>query len=240
MKFTELLKMKSLDNFGNRSPLIAFLGDSVTQGCFEIYRDGELIRTVFDSPNGYAEKTKSILNMMYPETSVSMLNAGINGGTAKNAVMRLERDVLVHKPDLVVVCFGLNDANDEVEGREEYLANLKTIFTELKKSGTEVVFMTPNMMNTYTDCSVTDEVAVQLAEMFAEKQKNGYFDSFIEGAKKLCKEENIPVCDCYALWKKMYASGVDTTRLLSNRLNHPTRDMHWLFAWELIKTMINN
>lgn len=240
MRFTELLKNKSHDNFGNPSPLIAFLGDSVTQGCFEIYRDGELLRTVFDSPNGYAEKTKQILNMMYPETSVSMLNTGINGGTAKNAVLRLERDVLVHRPDLVVVCFGLNDANDEIEGQKEYIENLKTLFKKLKESGTEVIFMTPNMMNTYTDCSVTDEVAVNLAEMFAQKQLNGYFDSFIDEAKKLAEEENIPVCDCYAIWKQMYACGVDTTRLLSNRLNHPTRDMHWLFAWELVKTILKN
>lgn len=240
MKFTELLKNKSLDNFGNPSPLIAFLGDSVTQGCFEIYRDGELLRTVFDSPNGYAEKTKQILNMMFPETSVSMLNAGINGGTVKNALIRLERDVLVHRPDLVVVCFGLNDANDEVEGLTEYADNLKTLFARLKESGVEVVFMTPNMMNTYTDCSVTDEVAVKLAEMFAEKQKNGYFDSFIEAAKQIAKEESIPVCDCYAIWKQMYECGADTTKLLSNRLNHPTRDMHWLFAWELVKTILKN
>lgn len=240
MKFTELLKNKSADNFGNPSPLIAFLGDSVTQGCFEIYRDGELLRTVFDSPNGYAEKTKSILNMMYPETAVSMLNAGINGGTVKNALTRLDRDVLVHRPDLVVVCFGLNDANDEVEGLREYSENLKTLFKRIKDSGTEIVFMTPNMMNTYTDCNVTDPVAVMLAEMFSEKQKNGYFDSFIDSAREICREEGIPVADCYAIWKQMNECGVNTTRLLSNRLNHPTRDMHWLFAWEIVKTILKN
>lgn len=240
MKFTQLLKNKSEDNFGNPSPLIAFLGDSVTQGCFEIYRDKDILRTVFDSPSGYAEKTKQILNLLYPETSVSMLNAGINGGTAKNAVMRLERDVLVHSPDLVVVCFGLNDCNDEAEGAEEYACNLRTVFRQIKQSGAEVIFMTPNMMNTYTCCSVTDKVAVRLAELFAERQKNGYFDSFIDAAKAVAAEEQVPVCDCYAIWKRMYENGVDTTRLLSNRLNHPVKDMHWLFAWEIVKTILNS
>ena len=167
-----------------------------------------------------------------------MLNAGINGGTVKNALTRLERDLLIHKPDLIVVCFGLNDANDGVEGLLEYSNNLRTLIDKIQESGTEVIFMTPNMMNTYTDCSITDPVAVGLAEMFAEKQKNGYFDSFIDSARSICKEKCVPVADCYEIWKQMYECGVDTTRLLSNRLNHPTRDMHWLFAWEIVKTIL--
>ncbi|MBO7217304.1 MAG: GDSL family lipase, partial [Clostridia bacterium] len=145
---------------------------------------------------------------------------------------------LIHKPDLIVVCFGLNDANDEVEGLSEYTNNLKELLGKIKASGTEVIFMTPNMMNTYTDCSVTDPVAVKLAQMFARKQKDGYFDSFIDSAREICREEGVPVADCYAIWKQMYECGADTTRLLSNRLNHPTRDMHWLFAWEIVKTIL--
>jgi hypothetical protein len=48
---------------------------------------------------------------------------------------------------------------------------------------------------------------------------------------------DIPVCDCYALWKTLYKSGVDVTELLANKINHPTRDMNWMFAYELVKTM---
>ena len=48
---------------------------------------------------------------------------------------------------------------------------------------------------------------------------------------------NVPVCDCYALWKQLEAGGVDTTELLSNKINHPTREMNRLFAYELIKTI---
>jgi hypothetical protein len=36
----------------------------------------------------------------------------------------------------------------------------------------------------------------------------------------------------------MKSAGVDTTALLSNRINHPTREMNALFADELIKTML--
>ncbi len=240
MRITELLKNKSDNNFDNPSPLIAFLGDSVTQGCFEIYRDGELLRTVFDSLSGYPERVKRILYMLYPETSLSILNAGINGGSARYGLQRLHRDVLCRRPDLVIVCFGLNDCNDDGESVEEYKACLKSIFKEVRESGAEVIFMTPNMMNTYTPVNVTDDYAKQLAEIFAARQTNGYFDEYINAAREACAEDNVPLCDCYAIWKNMYATGVDTTRLLSNGLNHPTRDMHELFAWQLVHTILNN
>ncbi len=32
--------------------------------------------------------------------------------------------------------------------------------------------------------------------------------------------------------------GVDTTELLANKINHPTRDLNWLFAFSLIDTMM--
>jgi hypothetical protein len=35
----------------------------------------------------------------------------------------------------------------------------------------------------------------------------------------------------------MADSGVDTTDLLSNKINHPTREMNRLFAQELVRVM---
>ena len=46
------------------------------------------------------------------------------------------------------------------------------------------------------------------------------------------------MCDCYADWKRMDAVGIDTTALLSNHINHPTRALHWLFAWRLFETIL--
>lgn len=47
-----------------------------------------------------------------------------------------------------------------------------------------------------------------------------------------------PVCDCYAQWKQLQAAGVNTTELLSNKLNHPTREMNWLFAVSLLRSIL--
>ena len=63
-------------------------------------------------------------------------------------------------------------------------------------------------------------------------------DLHIARAKELCEELGVPVCDCYALWKQMASAGVDTTSLLSNDVNHPTREMHYMFAYELVKLIL--
>ena len=54
-------------------------------------------------------------------------------------------------------------------------------------------------------------------------------DTFIGGACDLARELGVTVCDCYAEWKRL-SKTQDTTKLLCNRINHPAREMHRLFA----------
>lgn len=238
MKFVERLKKKTENNPDNRTPVIAFLGDSVTQGCFEIYQDKGRLCTVFDSREAYAEKVKEILAMFYPEAPVSVVNFGINGGSAPEGAARFKRDVLSCNPDLLVVCFGLNDSNAEKEGIPVYEKALTEIFSQAKEAGIETIFMTPNMFNTYTHTQLVEEVYHKYAEMFAARQNGGTFDEYMDTAKVVCEKMDIPVCDCYKIWKQMHEAGVDTTVLLANGLNHPIRKMHYLFAWELVTTIL--
>ena len=70
------------DNYNcTRQPTIAFLGDSVTQGCFECYikKDGN-IETVFDQENGYHAHLKRIIAGIYTNVPINIINAGISGG----------------------------------------------------------------------------------------------------------------------------------------------------------------
>jgi hypothetical protein len=69
-------------------------------------------------------------------------------------------------------------------------------------------------------------------------EERASMDLHIDRAKELCAEMGVPVCDCYAIWKQMAKAGVDTTSLLSNDINHPAREMHYLFAYELVKMII--
>lgn len=240
MKFVQRLKSKTKDNEGQRTPIIAFLGDSVTQGCFEVFkkRDGH-INTVFDKNNAYHEHLAKIFAAVYPTVPVNMINAGISGGSAAHGLERLERDVLRHQPDLVVVSFGLNDAT--VGGRDkadEYGDTLKTIFEKTKAAGIDVIFMTQNMMNTGLSDLINEQTGEAVAVNTMKIQNEGILDLYFDKAKEVAQECGVTVCDCYAKWKKLHENGADTTELLANKINHPTREMNWLFAVSLFETIM--
>ena len=229
MKFAELLAAKAADIYGAKEPVIAFLGDSVTQGCFEVYDISETaVETVYEGKKGYAEKLSQIFSVLYPNVPVGIINAGVSGCGAPNGLERLERDVLCHKPDLVVVCFGLNDCGNGKEKIGVYLDALKGIFQSCREAGAEVLFMTPNMMNTRV-IEGTEERFYAYAHVTAEIQNGGRMDTYMDAAKALAKSMGVKVADCYAKWKEL-AKTQDTTALLANYINHPNREMHQLFA----------
>lgn len=227
MKIRERLQQRD-EGLNASGPVnIVFLGDSVTHGCFE---DG-----VFDHEAVYHAQLHRMLCGESTFMPVNMINAGIGGITAKASVARLERDVLCHHPELVVVCFGLNDVNGSLE---EYTGALNAIFSALKARDIATIFMTPNMLNTYVDMEDTLPALLDYARVTCQHQVSGKMDAFMEAARSCAAAHGVQVCDCYARWKALEADGADVTKLLVNRLNHPTREMHRLFAEELYKIIM--
>jgi lysophospholipase L1-like esterase len=81
------------------------------------------------NPDGSPRLT-SALRMRFPEWEV--LNAGVSGHTTRDALGRLEEDVILHDPDLVVVFFGSNDAGHHRDvPPEEYGRNLRQILRRI-------------------------------------------------------------------------------------------------------------
>ena len=99
MKITELIKNKQNNISGERTPLIAFLGDSVTQGCFELYvKDDGNIGTSFHQNNAYHKKFAEILSYLYPKCPINIINAGISGDTAQGRLSVLSATFLNSVP----------------------------------------------------------------------------------------------------------------------------------------------
>ena len=74
-----------------------------------------------------------------------LINAGVSGKNTREALERMERDVLFYKPDLVIVTFAGNDCNvipSKFVTEEQFAANLKTIVGKLREQGAEVVLQT--------------------------------------------------------------------------------------------------
>lgn len=237
MKIMDKIVAKATDN-NLATPTIAFFGDSITQGCFELIpRKEGGFDNVHDRENVYQTRLVRLLAKQYPTVPINVVNAGVAGTTASFGVERMERDVLSKNPDLTVVCFGLNDCGKEEAGLEEYVSSLSNIFDRLKDAGSEIIFMTQNMMCTQVSANI-DPMFLKLATLLSARQNRGVVDMYFEAAKKICLEKEIPVCDVYAKWKALYEQGEDVTELLSNKLNHPTREMHQLFADSLYELMM--
>ena len=239
MKIIDKIKEKQNDLYARKPITIAFLGDSVTQGCFECYEPvPEGIETEFVAQWSYCETVKKILNKLYPRVPFTIINAGISGGSAYTGAKRLERDVLSYQPDLVVVCFGLNDSGGGENGIADFKSHLSGIFEKINDFGAECIYMTPNTMNYNVSPKVGSDFFKRIAEGFANRMKSGLMDKYVASGMEAAQENNVTICDCYSLWTTMENNGVNVTELLANKLNHPDKDMHNLFAYELVKTMM--
>ena len=228
MKIIEKIVNSIGDKHKYTMPSIAFLGDSVTEGSFRAHNDYRV---------AYPYKVRNILYNIFPSANINIINAGIGGTTAPFGAERLERDVLSKNPDLCVVCFGLNDAGTGPENLSKYTDALSEIFEKLQKNDVEVLFMTPNMICTYFDEDLVPAKYASEINGFINVQNSGLMDMYMDAARETCAKYNVPVCDCYAKWKTMHKYGVNTTKLLSNGINHPTPELHDLFANSLVETM---
>lgn len=223
-KIRELVKY-DIKQYAERGPVnVVICGDSVSHGALV----GE-----FDYDSVYHNRLRLMINRRWQSMPVNMINTAVGGKRSNYARDNFERDVVPHKPDLVIICFGLNDINTTPE---EFRANLGGLFDKCLAHGFECVYMTPNMLNTYRH-EGTAEQYWDYAQKTADTQNSGKMDAYMDEARQMAAERGIPVCDCYAEWKRMAAEGRDTTVMLCNYINHPTREMHKLFADKLFETI---
>lgn len=238
MKVAEKLFAKRF-MYDNPAVTIAFLGDSVTQGCFECYfNENDGLETVFDYNSAFATRVREILNMLYPYAQINIINSGISGGAAPGGSRRLERDVLQYHPDLTVVSFGLNDCCNPNISLEEYKEALRDIFTRLRQKDCEVIFLTQNYMNTKASPRIQGDELWEMCKPHMEMQKSGLLKQYMQAAVAVAGECGAEVCDLYSVWEKLEHCGVDTTNLLANKINHPIRQLHYYMAIRLVEKIL--
>ena len=117
MKISEKILMDQSCLIENGPITIVAFGDSVTHGSLAL---GEMnYETV------YWNRLRKKINQVRDYVPVNVIDAGIGGITAKGSLCRMEKQVFLHNPDLVVVCFGLNDVGGTLD---DYVLSLKSIF----------------------------------------------------------------------------------------------------------------
>ena len=239
MRILEKLAARNAETPDRAAALIACLGDSVTHGCFEVFKNrfGK-VDTVYRPEDGYPARLRRRLNLLYPASAVNVLNAGVSGDSAAGGLRRLERDVLSHLPDLVTVNFGLNDAMGGRNALSNYRANMRALFSRILDSGAECMLVTPNRMCSYVSHALSDPDLRAIAAAAAEIQTGGALDAFVEAAREEARRLNVPIADAYRVWNRLERSGTDTTALLANAINHPIPEMHELFAEKIVGQML--
>lgn len=199
---------------------IVFFGDSVTEGCFELYATSYGFDTVRHPEKAYPSLVTCALKEKYGKNIITV-NAGQSGNNSKNGLERIERDVLSLEPDIVTVAFGLND----IFHPERFEKSINGILEKITLSGAKAVLVTPNMLNTYIH-KETLPSAVKVARATMTAQTDGTLDRIYSESLSAAKNFGAEICDVYLFWKNLYFQGIDTTLLLENRINHPCGKMH--------------
>ncbi len=106
---------RNISHLDSKGKTIVCFGDSLTEGYG--VNPGE------DFP--------SLLGKYF---SIPVINSGQSGETTRDAIRRIDRDVLAHNPKLVIIEFGANDFFKQIP-KEETLKNMEEIVSNIHKTG---------------------------------------------------------------------------------------------------------
>jgi len=191
---------------GEKPVRVVCFGDSVT-GVY--YHTGGL--------RAYTDLLGDALRQIHPRASVTLINAGMSGHTTTNGLGRLMQSVLVHKPHLVTVMFGLNDVAKLPIAA--YRKNLIEIVSKCRASGAEVVLCTPNTVLTTPDRPFEKVIA------------------YCEVVRSVSRELNVPLCDTFAALEAVKTRAPDAWRLAMSDEIHPNLSGHRRIAEQLALTI---
>jgi len=226
--FLNRIREKALDV---RQPpvLIVAFGDSVTQGFAE--------HTLLDFEAVYHRQLQQKLESLFPSTTFSTLNAGVGGTSATEGFTRLERDVIRHQPDLVLIGFGLNDSLSGPSGLPSFEAALNNILEQIhNQTQADAILITPPFMATKRTPRIHPEHEAFAGDII-RAQVEGFLDQYAQVIRNVAQQNNTPLADVHREWQHLREIGVDTDLWLANGLNHPNKAGHTLAA-ELIHAEI--
>lgn len=166
-------------------------------------------------------------------------NAGVNGNTTRQALERLYYEVLTHKPDYVLIQFGMNDCNYwETDAglprvsREAFKANLIEILDKCKLSGVKHCFLSTNHPSNKGAFSHTTEVTYD--------ESNSIYNHIIRNLyNEICSDAaSITLLDNERIWRAHLSENTDASLddLLLEDGVHLSDHGHRLYE----KTTVNN
>lgn len=230
-RFQERLKEKAA-NPGARAVAYVAFGDSVTQGCTAL--------GVIEYERAYHQTFKRAVERRYPGTVINVINSGFAGDTAKASRERWDRDVLMYKPDLVTIGFGLNDAHGGPDGVEPFIQAIGELVDRLREeTEADILLLVPGMMMKRDNDRVHEEHR-KLVPNFIRVAEEGFLAMYVEALRANARQAGVPTLDSYAMWERMERDGIDIHTRLSNGINHPDSDFHEELGEALAQTVFKD
>lgn len=133
----------------NKDQKLLFIGDSITD-CERVKPEGEGLFGALGK--GYVSFIDGLLQSVYPELGIRVVNKGVSGNTVRDLKNRWQEDVLDQKPDWLSIMIGTNDVwrqydtpfiKDRHVYLDEYEDTLRKLIKETKPFVNGIVLMTP-------------------------------------------------------------------------------------------------
>ena len=158
--------------------------------------------------HGVTEENKWT-NLLEKELEIKVINSGINGNTSAQGLCRIQEDVLDHKPDFVIINFGMNDHFLCDMGRakvslEEYRENILQIIKKTKDIGSAPILVLPHKV---LEGNMGDEEGRGATYYYGRHNPlwyipvggaNEQLKKYINAARSSAMEEKVPMVDMYA------------------------------------------
>lgn len=177
---------------------IVCFGDSVTfgSGASGLYARGDKLA------RSWVNLFRERLNLDYPNARV--INSGIGGRTMKGAWADFETEVAVHKPQGVIIAYGINDWNGGNQVTiEEYVFYLDRILEQLERLKALPILMRQNIL-------LTDNSNWPLKGTIArvhQVEGKATYEDYLDALREVADRKGLPVIDAYAAT----AAGVQAT-----------------------------
>lgn len=157
--------------------------------------------------------------------------AGIGGNKVYDLYLRMEKDVLMEKPDIVVIYIGVNDVwHKSLMGTgtdpDKFEGFYTAIIQQLKKQGIKIILCTPAVIGEKTDFS---------------NQQDGDLNKYASIIRSIALKNQLPVADlrkAFLDYNLQYNTGNKEYGILTTDRVHLNQKGNELVASEIWKEII--